>query len=143
VLFAYLGKDYYPIHPFDCAAKLTIGAMVSLILCVAFGMARIQVYIKALNINREMLCATEELINFRESRIKWKTGGANYIINHKTGKEYGTIEELDKDISLLQTRRDKDHHRMEKWFKWATHLFIACHLFLAAGFVLLVCAKLV
>jgi hypothetical protein len=143
VLFAYIGKDYFPVRPFDCAAILTIGAMISLTLCLVLGMARIQSYIEGLSINRVGLGNEEELKNIRDSLVMWKAGQANYTVSKKTGKEYRTIEELEEDIKLLQTSVNKDYNRMKKWFNWATYLFIACHFFLVVGFILLICAKLV
>ncbi len=141
-LFAYVGKDYFPVHPLNCAATLTIGAMVSLTLCLAFGMARIQVYIKGLSINRDVLVAEDELKNLRDSLVKHKSGASNYSLNYKTGKEYVTIEELEKDIKTLQITKDNDFKRMGKVFIWSTRLFIACHCFLALGFILLICARI-
>jgi hypothetical protein len=141
-LFAYIGKDYFPVHPLDLVAKLNIWAMVCLMLCLVSGMARIQVYIEGLSINRDELVAEEELKNLRECWVKHKSGESNFTMAHKTGKKYTTIEELQKDIEALQKAKDATHKRMEKWFRWATGLLIICNCFLAFGFLLIVFAKL-
>lgn len=141
-LFAYIGKDYYPEHPIKIIAVLTISALISLTLCVAFGMARIQVYTHGLSINRDVLVAEEKLENIRGCKVKQMAKESNYAMDYKTGKEYTSIEELDKDINILQETRDKDFIRMEKWFKGATCLLFICNIFLALGFILLICAKL-
>jgi hypothetical protein len=106
-------------------------------------MAHIQVYIKGLSINKDVLVAEEGLKNLRDSLLKQKSGESNYSLAHKTGKEYTNTEELEKDIQTLQMTKDKDFIRMEKWFSWATRLFIVCHCFLALGFVLLIYSKFV
>ena len=139
--FAYIGKDYFPVHPLDWPAKLTIGSLFSLMVCFAFGMARIQVYIHGLSINRDVLVAEDELTRMNDSWIKHEQGAANMTLSNKTGKTFN-VSDLEDEINTLRAKKDKDFKRMENWFKWATILFVICHVFLAFGFILLICAKL-
>jgi hypothetical protein len=141
-LFAYIGKDYFPVHPIDCIGILTISALISFIVCIAFGMARIQVYTHGMSINRDVIVEETNLRNLRVCRLKFLSKEITLSEDNKTGKTYSTIEEYDADIKAKQTIRDKTHIRMEKWFKWATWLLIISNGFLALGFILLISAKL-
>ena len=132
-LVAYIGKDYFPVRPIDFVGKLTISAMASLTLCLAFGMTHIQCFIKGTSINKDVLVAGEEINNCVNSLLKRKTGQSNFTLNLKTGQEH-TTEELEAIVEQLKAKSDVDFKRITKWYWWSTVWFIVCHCFLALGF---------
>ena len=142
VLFAYIGKDYFPTHPQDLRDKLTIGAMASLALSLAFGMAHIQFNIKGISLNKDVLVVVEEIGNCVITVGQRKAGQANRSINTKTGKEH-TTEEIEATIERLKALNAIQETKMKRWFLGATVLFIICHCFLVSGFILLICSKLI
>jgi hypothetical protein len=139
-LVAYIVKDYFPVRPIDFIGELTMSAMISLTLCLAFGMVHIQFFIKGTSINKDVLVADEELKNFVNTLVARKAGQCNLSVNTKTGKEY-TTEEIEASIVNLKASRDIDFNRMTKWFWWSTVWFIVCHIFLVFGFFFLIYSK--
>ena len=141
-LFAYIGKDYHPVHPIDLSNKLTLLAMASLTLSLAFGMAHIRVFIHFTSINKHALRNDEEVANHITALANCKAGKANLTINNQTRKEY-TIDELENGINARTTKRDILIGKMDTWHKWAMCLIIVSHCFLVIGFLLLIVSKLV
>jgi cell division septal protein FtsQ len=67
--------------------------------------------------------------------------GTPISISNKTGKQL-TKQDLQDRINELTALNKKNTPRMKRWHFWSTTFFVICHVFLFAGFILLVCSKL-
>jgi len=142
-LIAYLGKDYKPNHPWTTHDTLTISTLGSLILAFGFGIGNILSYIQGISENKDLLVAFEEMGNFVESKNFLR---ANMFVgvstNKKDGKDY-TLEEVEAHITTINKKSEKIKIEMDRWFALSKVTFKICHFFLFAGFILLVCSKIV
>ena len=75
------------------------------------------------------------------SIFKRKTGEANFTRDMTTGKE-PTVEEIEADIKKHQGLMTDNQKKMDKWEKWSFKTFVACHVFLVLGFLMLIVSKL-
>jgi hypothetical protein len=141
-LFAYIGKDFSPVHPLTCVAILTISAMAALALSLAIGMAHIQCFIQALSKNKDILVNKDDLKKCNMSIFKYKTGEANYTRDLMTGEE-PTIEVTEERIKALTAIMAQNQQKMHKWVRGALISFTVCHVFLMLGFLLLILSKFV
>ena len=142
-LFAYIGKDYFPVHPIDNAGWFTIAALASFVLCLAFGMGNLQLYIQMLNANKGVFATKQDLKVCNTSIFKHKTGEANFTHDMVKGGER-SIEEIQADIERFTVEMADKSAKVEKYSKWIcrTHPPI-CHAFLIIGFILLIVSKFI
>jgi hypothetical protein len=141
-LFAYIGKDYFPTHPIDLIGYLTISSLACLAISLALGMLHIIVFIQALSANKDVHVANQNLKKCNNSIFMRKTGQANYTRDLTTGCEL-TMEELEAELKKLTPILERENKKMKKWMRWALVTFVACHVFLGLGFILLILAKLI
>jgi hypothetical protein len=140
-LFAYIGKDYFPEHPINCVGVLTIAALISFVLCIAFGMARIQVYTHMLGINRDVLVFEEEIAKLQNSWIAHEKGEAYLTLSNKLYENLKQVR-IEELVNERAIKKETEFARMKTWEKWATGLLIISNGFLALGFILLLWAKI-
>jgi hypothetical protein len=142
-LVAYLGKDYKPNHPWTVHDTLMVATLGSLLLSFLFGIGRMLSYIKAISLNKDMLVAREETGNFVDAFTKWlddEKKGAPIMINKKTGERF-TKEQIEEEKKQSFALAEKYSVQMKRWFRASAVLYVICHVFLVAGFVLMMWAK--
>ena len=143
-LVAYLGKDYKPNHPWTIHDTLMLSTLSSLLLSFLFGIGRILFYIKAISINTVTLRAREETQRFVEGLTKRQEtedkGGVVTTRNTLTG-EVITKEGMEAMVRQSSALAEKYSAQMKRWFRASAVLLVICHVFLIAGFALMMWAK--
>ncbi len=140
-LVAYMGKDYFPVHPMGTKEWLTVLSLISLTFCLAFGMAHMRCVITTLNHNKMVMLNKWDLKVCNTSIFKRKTGEANFSRDMTTGKE-PTVEEIEAEIIKHQGLMADNQRKMNKWERWSLLTFVTCHVFLVLGFLMLIASKL-
>jgi hypothetical protein len=142
-LVAYLGKDFFPEHPFDARENLTVWSLSSLTASFGFGLAFLIFCIKAISLNKDLLVGSEEVANFYNTVTLRETKQSNYTRNLKTGRLYKSTEELLKLAHKKRVANIFTFRKMRKWYWWSEVWFIIAHVFLVLGFCLLIAAKFI
>jgi hypothetical protein len=142
-LFAYMGKDYYPVHPLDLPGKYTIASMISLVVSFVFGMARIQVFLKGSTISRKMMNTQDEITVLSNAWKDITENRATMAFNTITGKKFVSAEGIDKELNQKREKWAKRLKQLKKWQKWAKICLGVCHVFLVLGFIFLIISKVV
>ena len=140
VLFAYLGKDYFPVHPINLHGILTISALSCFASSVVCGMANILCFINGTRLNVKTAASREGIKNCLDAMIQHKAGKNNTTLDIKTGKE-PTIQQIKARFKRLKAEHNKNRKDMTKAFRSSGYWNIFCHFFLLLGFILLICSK--
>ena len=142
-LIAYIGKDFKPSYPLTTHDLLTISTLGCLIVSFIFGLGYILCWLKGVEKNKNYLFATEQTGEFVDTKNRNQTAlmTGNRSVQMKNGNSY-TIFEIEKEIADFKVTSQKNRERMVKWYRASKILFIICHLFLIAGFVLLLLSKI-
>ena len=140
-LVAYISKDFKPVHPFSGHDKWTLWCLGCLTGSFIFGILRILTYIEGLNCNKESVFAEEEMTEYKGALVKHIQNPGMISVSSKLR---GPISESEIEgiIKFLEAKVDKDTKSMNRYLSLATFLFVVCHLFLIAGFVLLLLSKI-
>ena len=149
-LVAYIGKDYFPAHPFTWAEYLTLAALLLFFACFVSGCVYIIIFIKVTNLNRDALVIEEEIANIYRNLVlldadEMLNQPRNIFRNLQTGKKYSLInkQELEDDVDKLKQKKDETRARMKVFDCKIDSWFIAAHCCLGLGFILMIIAKLI
>ncbi len=139
-MFAYIGKDFYVVHPINLYEKFTISALACYALSVCSGLLGIYSFNIATRLNERVLVCGESARNCLSVILRHKADDSVPIMNDATGKE-SSIKVVKAKFKKFRTQQKQFRKEMRGSFVFSTVCNLFCHLFLFCGFILIIWSK--